>query len=263
MLGLDKKLYRDIIAKSLERRNLSSPHQWRLADLTNVVNEMKSVTLIPEEPFEQVVQVVEAMHRHHDSLANSAYRNARNMKDLGTTIIVQEMVYGNLTNLSSGVGVVTSRNADTGEHVLSGYYVSRVEGGDEILGGKESGAQYLSVEKDLKVMLPDVHRELINTCSKIENFCSDAVKVDFTIENGLLYLLSSEIAPRSPNATFQISSDLVNEGLISKEEAIMRIHLVSLNDSKIGIDDESKSEGSSSDMFQSDAAKQILYVSLL
>jgi hypothetical protein len=159
--------------------------------------------------------------RHHESYYSSAYRSARGISDQGISVIVQSMVYGNLTTLSSGVGSAFSRCRESGKPVCDGVYHSRAEGGDEVV----PGSRELSLFKELQVLQPKIYSELTSSMASLEADFRDLVRADFVVENGELYIVHACPVLGTPRACFRMLNDFTSAsyGLLSQREAVCRV----------------------------------------
>ncbi len=153
-----------------------------------------------------------------DNPRAAEYRRIHHISaDLGTAVIVQAMVFGDL-NEQSGTGVMFTRNPSTGERVLFGEYLGRAKG-EDLVSGRRTPQPISSFESQM----PALYRQLEKVASILENHFHEMQDVEFTIEAGRLYILQTRSGKRSGQAAVKIAVDMANEGLISREEAIMRI----------------------------------------
>jgi len=151
------------------------------------------------------------------------YRRLNNIPpDLGTSAIVQAMVFGN-KDAESGTGVVFTRNPSTGEEGLFGEYLNQAQGEDLV-----SGARTPSPVAELQNLMPDMYSELVVIAELLENHYRDMQDIEFTVESHKLYILQTRSAKRSGQAAVKVAVDMVNEGLITREEAVRRISAADL-----------------------------------
>lgn len=180
----------------------------------------------PQNAFEQLLLAVEAVFRSWNNPRAIVYRKAHRIPDdQGTAVNVQAMVFGNLGN-DSGTGVVFTRDPSTGLRGLFGEYLPNAQGEDVVAGVRTP----MPIAR-LKTDLPDAYAQLVRVAEQLERRYRDMQDVEFTVERGRLYLLQTRSGKRTARAAVRIAVDLVREGLISKEEALMRIepsHLDSL-----------------------------------
>ncbi|MFC2035644.1 pyruvate, phosphate dikinase [Chloroflexota bacterium] len=151
------------------------------------------------------------------------YRRLNNIPpDLGTSVIIQAMVFGN-RDADSGTGVVFTRNPSTGDKILFGEYLNQAQGEDLV-----SGARTPNPVSELQNLMPDIYSELEVIAKLLENHYHDMQDIEFTVESHKLYILQTRSAKRSGQAAVKVAVDMVNEGLITREEAIRRISVADL-----------------------------------
>ena len=172
----------------------------------------------PQDPKVQLLEAIKAVFR---SWMNDRAIYYRKMNDIpaswGTAVNVQEMVYGNLGE-SSGTGVAFTRNPSTGEKKLYGEYLINAQGEDVVAGIRTPE----SIETLEKVM-PEVYKQFVETAEKLEKHYKDMQDMEFTIENGKLFMLQTRNGKRTAQAAIKIAVDLLNEGMVSKEEALLKV----------------------------------------
>jgi pyruvate, orthophosphate dikinase len=172
----------------------------------------------PQDPKEQLVEAVTAVFRSWDNPRANTYRRLNQIPySWGTAVNVQGMVFGNMGD-DSGTGVAFSRNPSTGENELYGEYLFNAQGEDVV-----AGIRTPKPIKELEVDNPAVYNEFKKAVAVLEAHYKDMQDMEFTIEKGKLYFLQTRNGKRTSQAALQISIDLVNEGLISKEEAILKV----------------------------------------
>jgi len=152
------------------------------------------------------------MYNSYFGISARSFRNSRNLHTNGTAIIVQCMVMGNLTTLSSGTGTVNSRNPLTGSSVICGKFMSRSEGADEIV----HGTREIDIEKELQERMPEVHKQLERGARVLEKDFKDGVSLDFTLESGNVYFLNVYQSARTAEAAIKIAVGMyICEGCIT------------------------------------------------
>ena len=175
-------------------------------------------TVLNLKDIADVKAAVKQIFRSWDNPRAVEYRRLNRISsDLGTSAIVQSMVFGN-KDASSGTGVVFTRNPSTGQNELFGEYIGQAQGEDLV-----SGARTPVPISDLQNLMPSVYAELQEKASFLENYYRDTQDIELTIEAGKLYILQTRSAKRSGQASIKIAVDMVHEGLITKEEAINRL----------------------------------------
>ncbi|HKZ48741.1 MAG TPA: pyruvate, phosphate dikinase [Thermoplasmata archaeon] len=172
----------------------------------------------PEDPRKQLLQAIEAVFRSWNGKRAVDYRNAMKIPhDLGTAANVQAMVFGNLGE-DSGTGVVFTRDPATGERRAYGEYLANAQGEDVV-----AGIRTPMRIAELEAKLPDLYAELAKHLALLERHYKDVQDVEFTVERGKLYVLQTRAAKRTAAAAVRIAVDMVREGLVSREEAILRV----------------------------------------
>lgn len=172
----------------------------------------------PESPKEQLFMAVNAIFNSWENDRAILYRKINGIDDaMGTAVVIQEMVFGNLNEIS-GTGVAFSRNPSNGDKEVFGEYLLKAQGEDIV-----AGIRTPEPISKLKEQLPEIYDQFIKLAKVLEDHNKDMQDIEFTIENGKLYLLQTRNGKRSPYAAVKIAVDMVNEGIITKEEAIMKV----------------------------------------
>lgn len=173
---------------------------------------------LPENPWEQLRLAVGAVFESWTSHRAVVYRRNRNIPDsIGTAVVVQAMVFGNLDE-HSGTGVMFTRDPQTGQADVYGEWLPRGQG-EEVVSGRVGGQPLI----ELSVALPEVHRELMTAAAMLERHGRDVQDIEFTVESGKLWLLQTRAATRSPEAAIRHAVAMVREGLIDRDEALTRV----------------------------------------
>lgn len=172
----------------------------------------------PESPKEQLFMAVNAIFNSWENDRAILYRRINGIDDsMGTAVVIQEMVFGNLNEIS-GTGVAFSRNPSNGDKEVFGEYLLKAQGEDIV-----AGIRTPEPISKLKEQLPEIYDQFIKLAKVLEDHNKDMQDIEFTIENGKLYLLQTRNGKRSPYAAVKIAVDMVNEGIVTKEEAIMKV----------------------------------------
>jgi len=172
----------------------------------------------PQDPKEQLLMAVEAVFKSWNNQRAKVYRRINKIPDdLGTAVNVQSMVFGNKGD-DSGTGVAFTRNPSTGEKKVYGEFLMNAQGEDVVAGIRTPQ----SIDQ-LKDVMPDVYKQFTDVCILLENHYKDMQDIEFTIENGKLYLLQTRNGKRTAQAAVKIAVDLVHEGVITKEEALLQV----------------------------------------
>jgi len=175
-------------------------------------------TEFPQQVYDQLSMAVEAVFRSWNNQRAKVYRQIHRIPDdQGTAVNVQCMVFGNKGE-DSGTGVVFTRNPSTGDNVLYGEYLINAQGEDVVAGVRTP----MKIDA-LRADLPAAYEELVQACRRLERHYKDMQDIEFTVENGKLYLLQTRNGKRNAQAALKIAVDLVNEGVLSREEALLRI----------------------------------------
>jgi pyruvate,orthophosphate dikinase len=207
-------------------------HQFEIdqdADLTaeelkQLVDRFKEVyregtgSDFPQDPRDQLERAVRAVFDSWDTPRAQVYRRANGIPDdLGTAVNVVQMVFGNKGD-DSGTGVAFTRDPSTGEQGLWGEFLTNAQGEDVV-----AGIRTPQPIAEMKERLPEAFDQLVETMRRLEEHYRDVQDIEFTVEEGSLYLLQTRSAKRTAQAALKVAVDMVDEGLISKEEAIARI----------------------------------------
>ena len=173
----------------------------------------------PQDPEIQLMEAIKAVFRSWNNDRAKTYRKLNDIPDTwGTAVNVQQMVYGN-TGETSGTGVAFTRNPATGEKKLFGEFLINAQGEDVV-----AGIRTPEPIDRLKEVLPDCYNEFVKICSILEEHYKDMQDMEFTIENGKLFMLQTRNGKRTASAALKIAVDLVDEGAITKEEALLRVN---------------------------------------
>ena len=199
----------------------------QLKDLVKRYKEYYKKTFgeeFPSDPKVQLMEAVAAVFRSWDNPRANVYRMQYSIPyEWGTAVNVQSMAFGNKGE-TSGTGVAFSRNAATGEKEISAEYLPNAQGEDVVAGIRTP----LHID-ELKRRMPDVYDQFVKTIKNMELHYRDMQDMEFTVEEGKLYFLQTRSGKRTPAAALKMACDMVDEGLISKEEAVLRIDPVSFD----------------------------------
>ena len=222
--GKDKDRFEKLINDKKIAKGVKLDIELSAEDMYDIAMNSKTVYAeltseqFPEDSYQQLIEAVKAVFRSWNTERAIVYRKINNISnDLGTAVNVQEMVYGNLTD-DSLTGVAFSRNPATGENELYGEYLEKAQGEDIV-----SGVRTPKSVEALKRDYPNIYDELKDTSKILEKHYKDMQDMEFTVEKGKLYMLQTRNGKRTTNAALEILISLIDEGLITKEEAILRI----------------------------------------
>lgn len=224
VMGVEHYEFETILEKHKEKTGVTHDHQLSIQALKDIIREYKVIVKrvsgqdFPQDPSQQLILAVKAVFDSWDNPRAHVYRQINKISyDLGTAVNVQAMVFGNMGN-TSGTGVAFTRNPSTGKKELYGEYLINAQGEDVV-----AGIRTPQPIKQLKNDLPGVYEEFVKVANLLEAHYKDMQDIEFTIEKEKLYLLQTRTGKRTTSAAIKIAVDMVDEGVISKEEAILRI----------------------------------------
>jgi pyruvate, orthophosphate dikinase len=224
VLGLPDEAFEEVLDGHKAAKGYKSDTDMTAADLKDLIEKFKAVTKkhygkdFPQEPLEQLKLATEAVFKSWNGKRAVDYRRATNIPDdLGTAVNIVTMVFGN-TGFNSGTGVAFTRNPSTGENILYGDYLLNAQGEDVVAGIRNT-------EKiaTLGNVLPEANKQFLEVVKILELHYKNMQDVEFTIEEGRLWMLQCRDGKRTARAAVKIAVDMVAEGLISKEEAVKRV----------------------------------------
>ena len=224
VMGIEKRLFENIIDEMKEARGVHYDTELTADDLKELVVKFKDLYKkemkkdFPQDPKEQLVEAITAVFRSWDNPRAIVYRRLNDIPgEWGTAVNVQEMVFGNKGD-TSGTGVAFSRNPSTGEKGIYGEYLMNAQGEDVVAGIRTP----LPITK-LNEQNPALYKQFIDIVNKLEKHYKDMQDMEFTIEEGKLFFLQTRNGKRTAQAALKIAVDLVSEGMLSKEEAILKV----------------------------------------
>ena len=224
VMGYDKSKFENIIDDLKKKKKIKYDTEFTTDDIRFLVGEFKKLYVslagvdFPSDPKVQLIEAVKAVFRSWNNDRAKFYRKMNNIPDeWGTAVNIQEMVYGNL-NENSGTGVVFSRNPASGDNELYGEYLMNAQGEDIVAGVRTPRSI-----NTLKEVNSKCYDELFDICKRLEKHYKDMQDMEFTIENGKLYMLQTRNGKRTVKAAIKIVVDLIKENIITKEEGILRI----------------------------------------
>ena len=221
---IPKKLFEEAIDTKKYQRGLKLDTDMDENDLEDLVKVFKGIYKnqtgedFPQNSKEQLIDSVKAVFKSWNNPRAITYRRLNDIpSDWGTAVNIQEMVFGNMGE-DCGTGVAFSRNPATGENVVFGEFLMNAQGEDVVAGVRTP--QEIATLKDVS---EKAYNEFIGYAKKLENYYKDMQDMEFTIEHGKLYILQTRNGKRTANAALKIAVDMEKEGLITKEEAILKI----------------------------------------
>ena len=222
--GVPPHAYEDALTELKRNRGVDLDTDLSAEDLKELVTTFKQISnehLGGEwttDPVEQLHRAVNAVFKSWLNPRAEVYRRANNIPaDLGTAVNIMQMVFGNRGD-TSATGVCFTRNPSTGEKELYGEFLVNAQGEDVV-----AGIRTPRPLEEMREVLPEAYEQLISTMKRMEEHYRDMQDMEFTIENGQLFLLQTRNGKRTAAAALKVASDLVDEGLITKEEALLRI----------------------------------------
>ncbi|NLL43673.1 MAG: pyruvate, phosphate dikinase [Firmicutes bacterium] len=224
VMGVEHDLFEAALAAKREEQGVKLDNELSLEALQELVAEYKDIIqksagrLFPDDPFEQLRGAIDAVFRSWNTARAIRYRQINHIPhEWGTAVNVQAMVYGNM-GANSGTGVAFTRDPSTGENVFYGEYLMDAQGEDVV-----AGIRTPHPISDLEEEMPHVYTELVEIYKLLENHYKDMQDVEFTIQEGKLYMLQTRAGKRTATAAVRIAVEMVKEGLIDKETAVLRV----------------------------------------
>ena len=215
------------IAKGIDRKkflHLKSTSYIEQIEESKKIYTDECGEIFPENFQNQILIAVKSIFDSWNNERAILYRKLHNIDDnMGTAVVIQEMVFGNY-NDKSGTGVLFTRNPSTGENKIFGELLLNAQGEDIVAGIRTPDNIEL-----LKETMPNIYKELSETAKKLEQHNKDMQDIEFTIENGKLFILQTRNGKRTAEASLKIAMDLVKEGILTKKEAIMKVDPSSIN----------------------------------
>ncbi len=222
--GVPAHAYEDALTELKMQRGVSQDTDLTADDLQGLVRTFKEISVEhlggewASDPREQLHRAVNAVFKSWLNPRADVYRRANGISaELGTAVNVQQMVFGNRGD-TSATGVCFTRNPSTGEKALYGEFLVNAQGEDVV-----AGIRTPRPLAEMKEVLPDAYEQLVQTMHKLEQHYRDMQDIEFTVEDGKLFMLQTRNGKRTAAAALKVASDLVAEGLITKEEALQRI----------------------------------------
>ena len=231
VMEVNKSFFEKIIDELKEELGVHYDTELNVDDLKELVKRFKKIYSdhmngeeFPQDAREQLMGAVKAVFRSWDNPRAIVYRRMNDIPgDWGTAVNVQAMVFGNMGD-TSGTGVAFTRNPSTGEKGIYGEYLINAQG-EDVVAGVRTPQPITKLAEDL----PECYEEFIKIATKLENHYKDMQDMEFTIQEGKLYFLQTRNGKRTAQAAINIACDLVDEGMITPEEAILRIDAKSLD----------------------------------
>ncbi|MDH7497924.1 MAG: pyruvate, phosphate dikinase [Syntrophomonadaceae bacterium] len=230
VLEIEHHAFDSVMERYKRKLGLLFDYEIPAESLRAVLDEYKATVLqhtgreFPQDPQEQLVLAIRAVFDSWNNQRAIVYRKINKIPDdLGTAVNIQAMAFGNM-GADSGTGVAFTRNPSTGEHELYGEFLVNAQGEDVV-----AGIRTPTPISRLKEELPQVYEQFTRTCKILEDHYRDMQDIEFTVERGKLYMLQTRTGKRTAAAAVKIAVDMVEEGIISREEALLRVDAEQIN----------------------------------
>ena len=224
VLGVEPGLFEEALAEHKLRAGVELDYELTAEQLRSLVTDFRRIASdatgleIPSDPWQQLIAAVEAVFRSWDNPRAVVYREHNGVDhNMGTAVTIMGMVYGNL-GPTSGTGVLFTRNPATGKREVYGEYLANAQGEDVV-----AGVRTPDPISSLAQAMPEMSVELLGLADNLEKHYRDVQDIEFTVENGRLYLLQTRAAKRTPLSAVKTAVDMATEGLISRSEALQRV----------------------------------------
>ncbi len=224
VLEIPKYKFDRVLDGQKEKQGYHLDTQLNVEDFTHIISEYKAIVKkekgfeFPMNPVDQMMMAIEAVFGSWNNDRARVYRNYNDIPhDLGTAVNIQSMVFGNMGN-TSGTGVAFTRNPSTGENKLFGEFLINAQGEDVV-----AGIRTPQVIDELKDALPEVYQQFVDVANSLEVHYRDMQDIEFTVERGKLYMLQTRTGKRTAFAAVKVAVDMVEAGVITKEEALLRV----------------------------------------
>jgi len=230
VMGIEKDVFEHIIHEMKKKKKVKLDIELMAEDLKGIVEKFKAKVVqvakreFPQDPWEQLIMARDAVFDSWNNPRAITYRRLNDIPgNLGTAVNVQAMVFGNMGD-TSATGVGFTRNPSTGTKEFYGEYLTNAQG-EDVVAGIRTPHPIVDLEKEM----PKVYRQLRDITNKLEKHYRDIQDFEFTVQEGTLYMLQTRTGKRTAHAAVKIAVDMVSEGLINKEEAILRVEPASLD----------------------------------
>ena len=230
VMEVGKKYFEKLIDEMKEKKGVTQDVELTAEDLKELANQFKAEYKnqlgadFPDDPKEQLFAAIKAVFRSWDNPRANVYRMDHDIPySWGTAVNVQMMAFGNMGD-DCGTGVAFTRNPATGEKGLMGEFLTNAQGEDVVAGVRTP----MPIAKMAEVF-PDVYKQFQEVCKILENHYHDMQDMEFTVEKGKLYMLQTRNGKRTAAAAIKIACDLIDEGMITEQEALMQIDAKSLD----------------------------------
>ncbi|CAN2044325.1 Pyruvate, phosphate dikinase [Candidatus Magnetomoraceae bacterium gMMP-13] len=222
--GMPDEIFEEIVTEARKKARVQSDSELTAEDWKEVTEKFKKVFKnyvgheFPSDPYQQLRRATDAVFKSWNGKRAVDYRNAAGIPhDLGTAVSIVTMVFGNMGD-DCATGVAMTRNGSTGEKLIEGDYLTNAQGEDVV-----AGIRLTKEISELKLEMPEIYKELDQIAKKLEKHYRDMQDIEFTIEKDKLWMLQTRDGKRTAQSAVRIAVDMVEEGLISREEAVIRV----------------------------------------
>lgn len=230
VLDIDVYYFERFLEETREQKGYSADPEMSAEDWQEVILGYKEIVKkhtrkdFPQDPKDQLFLAINAVFNSWNNQRAIVYRRLNKIADhLGTAVNIQSMVFGNMGN-DSGTGVAFTRNPSTGESVLYGEYLINAQGEDVV-----AGIRTPQPIATLKEEMPEVYKQFVDTCHRLEQHYQEMQDIEFTVERGKLFILQTRNGKRTAQAAIRIAVEMVQEGIIDKKTALLRVDPDQLN----------------------------------
>ncbi len=224
VMGVEHSKFERILGHKKDKEKIYEDNKLSAEDWREIIVEYKGLIeretgrSFPQEPIEQLFMAIYAVFNSWNNDRAIVYRKINKIPDeLGTAVNIQAMVFGNMGN-NCGTGVAFTRNPSTGEKRLYGEYLINAQG-EDVVAGIRTPQPIAALEQDM----PDIYKQFAGICELLEKHYRDMQDIEFTIENGKLWMLQTRNGKRTIQAAIKVAVDMVDEGLLTNEEALLRV----------------------------------------
>ncbi len=224
VLDVDVFFFERLLEETREAKGYSADPEMTAEDWKEVIQGYKNIVTkhtrkpFPQDPKEQLFLSINAVFDSWNNQRAIVYRRLNKIPShLGTAVNIQSMVFGNMGN-DSGTGVAFTRDPSTGESILYGEYLINAQGEDVV-----AGIRTPQPIQTLKDEMPTVYQQFVDTCNRLEQHYEDMQDIEFTVERGELFILQTRTGKRTAQAAIRIATELVEEGIIDKKAALLRV----------------------------------------
>lgn len=224
VMGIDDEPFEEVLAEARKKAGVKTDAELSAAGWKAVTEAFKKIFKeqtgreFPQDPIQQIKLGTEAVFKSWNGKRAIDYRNAAHIAhDLGTAVSIVTMVFGNMGN-NSGTGVAFTRDPSTGENVLYGDYLINAQG-EDVVAGIRNTQPIAAMEKEL----PEAYKRFVEICRTLEDHYKEMQDLEFTIEQGKLWMLQTRDGKRTARAAIKIAVDMANDGFITKEQAVLRV----------------------------------------